>query len=335
MQLCEKCLPSDWWGAIAADEAPNYSLLCLSHKEYPTVSSNTLTSRLEELLDLYHATPKGEPLSLTLVQDWGFPDENIVSTLVAENLSGHPLGSAAGIDLVTQNDALDMWERLKDELRTRNRFFAAKALDFELIRTAIENQENVIGSGHLFYRGRLTPPGVRRLAREMQAPPAEKASAGRANPDGISYLYLGDSVETCVGEVRASIADEVAIAAFKTAHDLSIVDLSYVDGVQFSTADSPGRSILAVRLLRRLSFELSLPVRSSSGQVDQQYSYLPTQFLCEYIKSLGYHGVRYPSAMNPGGCNLVLFDHASANLRTRSIKHYRVSALLPETELIS
>ncbi|WP_175285961.1 RES family NAD+ phosphorylase [Brachybacterium squillarum] len=283
---------------------------------------------------MYRATLEGDPVGDVLVRDWGFPDANIASTLVADCFPDRRIEPSTKVDLLTSNEALDMWQTLKDELRTRNRFFATRVLDLELIRDAIENQENVIKSGQKLYRGRLALPGVRRRAKEMAAPPAGKAAAGRANPDGISYLYLGDSKDTCIGEVRASIADEVAIAEFKTIADLHIVDLSFVDGVQFCTADSPSRSILAVHLLRKLSYELSLPVRRSSGYVDQQYSYLPTQFLCEYIKSLGYHGVRYPSALNPGGTNLVLFEHDLTRINNRTMRHYRVSALSPKTELV-
>lgn len=334
MQLCEDCVPPDLWDAINSDGELNHSLPCLSHRKSPTLSSNLLQSRLEEMLELYRPAKVGHSLSSTLVQDWGFPDRGIASTLVSEHFPEHPLVAANAVDLAKSSDALDMWETLTEELRSRNRFFASKSLDLELIRLAIESQENVLSARHVLYRARLATPGKRRTRAEMKAPPAEKALAGRANPDGISYLYLGDSVSTCVAEVRASIADEVAVAEYSAVEELSIVDLSYVDGVQFGNADSPESSLSAVRLLRRLSLELSLPVRRSADQVHQQYSYLPAQFLCEYIKSLDYHGVRYPSAMNPGGSNLVLFEEKRVKMKRNPVSHYRVNALLPEIELV-
>lgn len=41
---------------------------------------------------------------------------------------------------------------------------------------------------------------------------------------------------------------------------------------------------------------------------DSLREYLPTQYLCEYIKSLGIDGVEYASAMNRGGTNYAIFD---------------------------
>ncbi len=36
--------------------------------------------------------------------------------------------------------------------------------------------------------------------------------------------------------------------------------------------------------------------------------YAPTQFLCEYIKKLGYDGIKFKSAVSETGTNVLLFD---------------------------
>ncbi|WP_376786674.1 MULTISPECIES: RES family NAD+ phosphorylase [Sphingobacterium] len=43
---------------------------------------------------------------------------------------------------------------------------------------------------------------------------------------------------------------------------------------------------------------------------DVNLDYLPTQYLCEYIKSLGFHAVEYRSAMKAGDYNLAVFNDA-------------------------
>ncbi len=53
--------------------------------------------------------------------------------------------------------------------------------------------------------------------------------------------------------------------------------------------------------------------------------YLPTQFLCEFIKSLGFDAVEYKSAMNPDGCNLAVFN--DEKLVCEASKYYSVNRL--------
>ncbi len=39
-----------------------------------------------------------------------------------------------------------------------------------------------------------------------------------------------------------------------------------------------------------------------------EFEYLPTQYLCEYIRELGYDGIRFCSSVKKGGINVVIFD---------------------------
>ena len=50
------------------------------------------------------------------------------------------------------------------------------------------------------------------------------------------------------------------------------------------------------------------PLRRS----DDLTTYLPSQNLTDAVRRAGFDGIRYPSAMNPGGSNVVLFDPADA-----------------------
>ena len=42
--------------------------------------------------------------------------------------------------------------------------------------------------------------------------------------------------------------------------------------------------------------------------VDAAYDYIPTQFLCEFVRSEEVDCIIYPSAVRPGHANVVLFD---------------------------
>ena len=49
----------------------------------------------------------------------------------------------------------------------------------------------------------------------MGCPPNKLTSSGRANPQGIPYLYLSKTPETTLYETRASYLDELSIGKFK------------------------------------------------------------------------------------------------------------------------
>ncbi len=74
--------------------------------------------------------------------------------------------------------------------------------------------------------------------------------------------------------------------------------------------------------LLKLGDELSKPVRRQDVNLD----YLPTQYLCEFIKSeLGFDAVEYKSAMNPEGHNLAIFN--DSKLECVGAKFYKVNDL--------
>ncbi|WP_421093997.1 RES family NAD+ phosphorylase [Pseudarthrobacter sp. CC4] len=58
------------------------------------------------------------------------------------------------------------------------------------------------------------------------------------------------------------------------------------------------------KLLKRLGLELSKPVRRSDNGVE----YAASQYICEFVKSIGIEGIKYASSVHPGGHNLVVFN---------------------------
>lgn len=68
---------------------------------------------------------------------------------------------------------------------------------------------------------------------------------------------------------------------------------------------SPGRVWEAhIDCLRQISAEIAKPLR-----FENVLDYLPTQYICDFIRSNGFDGVRYKSVMREGvGNNLAVFD---------------------------
>jgi hypothetical protein len=155
----------------------------------------------------------------------------------------------------------------------------------------------------------------------MNAPPNRLASHGRANPAGIPYLYLGSQPETAIAEIRPHTGDRACVADF-TIPEIKAVDLRSPRAAvsPFILTDEAEISQLRADLpfLERLGEELTRPVLPQGAAVD----YIPSQYLCEFIKHSGFDGVVYRSSVSDG-INLALFDLGKA--RGGSVEPYLVS----------
>ena len=132
---------------------------------------------------------------------------------------------------------------------------------------------------------------------ESGAPPKEYASAGRANPKCIPYLYLCEDKITPVYEVRPTIGQQVSVAKFKTTKDLRLYDLTLELNDKY---DNPSYSVPS--LYDSIGKHFSIP------NTGNEIQYLPTQFLSEEIKNMGFDGLRFRSSLHSGGINIVLFS---------------------------
>jgi hypothetical protein len=65
---------------------------------------------------------------------------------------------------------------------------------------------------------------------EIGAPPPAKASPGRLNRDGVSFLYLSTDETTAAAEVRPHPGHLVSIAAFRCLRDVRVADFGVVVG---------------------------------------------------------------------------------------------------------
>ncbi|TCZ23282.1 RES family NAD+ phosphorylase [Pantoea agglomerans] len=214
------------------------------------------------------------------------------------------------------NSHIDAWEKFKEELKYENRFFPKNSIysslfdirenhvDGDLFQI-IEQLKVEYDTSDVFYRARLSDAELKK--DKMGMPPKGYASAGRANPVGISYLYLAENEETCVAEVRPNSTSSINISSFTPKDKLSIVDLTEPRKRLSSCSFEESRLktvIDIISLLETLSSELSKPVRPESSSID----YIPTQFLCEFIKSFSKcDGIAFESSFRKGK-NFVFFN---------------------------
>ena len=200
------------------------------------------------------------------------------------------------------------WDDFRSYLRNENRFHS-KYIRLEILAEVLKDTEVVIRKGTVFYRARKSSKeGFGR--KKMGAPPADIATAGCANSKGISCLYLCSKKQTTVKEIRANAFDYVTIANFKLKRDVRILDLSIISHNSPFYADTDKVKFLVnEKHLKKIQDDLAKPITSDDSELD----YLPTQYISDFAKYLGYDGVKYLSTFDKKAYNIALFDtHACA-----------------------
>ena len=122
---------------------------------------------------------------------------------------------------------------------------------------------------------------------------------GRANPRGIRILYLADSVETAIAEVRPWISAYVTIGTLKLKKNITVVNLFNDLNPTFKVVDP-----IEAKVWKGINKSFSKPV----NQGDEMWDYYATQYLAEAFSLKGYDGILYMSSQYIGGYNVVLFN---------------------------
>ena len=194
------------------------------------------------------------------------------------------------------------WDEFVEEIKTKNRFHT-NIINKDILRKLLEVCYKEYEPGKEFYRARIWTEGKGFKKKDMGAP-KEKASSGRINPEGISCLYLGDSLDVTLYEVRAGLYDFVTVGRFILKEKITVVNLAAID--KLSPFLFENIELLAANLdhLGKIGEEISRPLRKHDSTLD----YLPTQYISDYIKSIGYSGIQYKSTMSEKGMNFAIFN---------------------------
>ncbi len=238
---------------------------------------------------------------------------------------------------------LTAWNELKVELKHQNRFFPKHSIYSSLFGVAATESSGDLDifyalleqislpvlkdDGEPFFRARIAE---QRLNKDkMGAPPNNLASAGRANPRGIAYLYLAENLETCIAEVRPAKGSGVCVSAVTLTADVVFLNLSEPRRSVSVTEVAENRHqqfFTYLAFLENLSGELSQSILPDNSDLE----YIPSQFLCEFIKSIGkFDGLIFNSSFGTGK-NYVLFDPRNAEIEEPN--QYTITATSYEFE---
>jgi len=212
------------------------------------------------------------------------------------------------------------WDEFKKELQYKNRFFLQSDSKMEVISELLEGMVEVLSIEDTVFRARISQDKEKLECPMMGKPDAMNATAGRANPQGIPYLYLASDFTTALAEVRPELNQKTTVAEFEIIKKLNCIDLrKYKAQSPFKFGEKLKQYVDNSVLLAILGHELSKPVNSS----DSFFEYLPTQYISEFIKSKGYDGILYQSSVGDG-YNIVIFEE-SGKLRCKSTKEYKLT----------
>lgn len=307
---------------------------------------------------------EGDPLSyfaqVVLGQDVDDPDALVTALMDAEEY-WPPDGDEPFYDdcqsyvprKATPHAWMAEWHYLRDELAHRRRFFSngARVL-FDRLFEGVTGLQffdpnstdwlpvvNELPTGTDILRARVVRSNaelgsfVKAPSRELGAPPADKASAGRMNAAGIAVFYAALDQDTCLAETRPALGGRVLVGGFRTTQALRLLDFRRLDAARhaelsyFDSKYAEQRERAA--FLHRLHGLISRPV--VPGHEDE---YLITQTLAEYLAYVHlppFDGVIFQSVQRQGGANIVLFgrDAPAAVMAGQKAASYELPPFTP------
>lgn len=314
MFVCEKCFSdkelqafihsSGVLGQCDVCESDNISILDLTE----------LLDFFQEFLDNFSRNELGIPLKSKIQEGWSFFSSHENASKILNKVIGK-----INTEIANANDPVDYkeeiisnysyWNELKQILKSERRFIPDIETIKELGWDGFFNTQYELSSSMKLFRARVHHQSGNDAYEitDMMCPPREITKGGRANAIGIPFLYLSDNPDTVLYEVRASFLDELSIGEFhlKENYDkIRIVD--FIEDTPLFQPDQKIETTIKSRLLRDLiSVDLSKPMRRYDTEID----YIPTQFICEFIKIFtGASGIRFSSSLHPEGNNIVIFD---------------------------
>lgn len=325
MRCCDHCFGDDglrdWLSQSELDKAKGKCDFCGSDGER-LVNPRDLQTKFKVLAGVYTEHEGGKTLVQWFREDWGLfhherMDDAHAKELLAEVLNDGEIVRKTHIpDPQYASDRVGVWEELRAELMHQNRFFLSTKLDLGRLGELLELLESRDYPA-IWYRARIQTDATPFTAEQMNAPPKAKASHGRANPAGIPYLYLGSRIDTAVSEIRPHTGELACVAEAAVPKNLRLIDLRHprrtISPFWLDDEKLVGSMRADIPFLERLGQELTRPVLPHAAAID----YLPSQYLCEYIKQSGRDGVIYSSSVSDG-INLALFDPAKATIGTIS-----------------
>ena len=199
-------------------------------------------------------------------------------------------------------------EEDKNRLRNREELKPLELLTEIIILADRLDLVQTLPAGTSFYRSRnCKPDAPYQTACELGPPPAKKAiRANRMNPPGIPMMYGAETTSTAVLE---SLSTCVTVGQFKFEREVRILDLADLPEIQDIFSGMDYRKLLGLVFMHAFAKYIARPVVQGNRI---HIKYIPSQVITEYIRDSEFDhsvvdGIRYPSNLDAGGRNLVLF----------------------------
>lgn len=249
--------------------------------------------------------------------------------------------------------AYELWESFTEELLYKNRFLVKHEVLNHLEQIANKSQI-IVEAGTTLYRARIYNGDesflyylnkltsvddisqklmwVKHLSERQNSgfwgynsedsfiPPSNDfVTDGRVNPVFIKYLYTAEDPYTALVEVRPYLKSKVSVAEIQVNESLKIADFSY---------DSIGNvEGFERKLIFMIMHDFSMPSNSD------QKKYIPTQYVTEFFKSLGFEGIKFNSSLHGRGRNITIFNYEKC--KPVASKLYEVEDICFEAKAIA
>jgi len=302
-------------------------------KDSVLIEPKMLQDLFTPLLDMYIEDEEGILLNELIQSDWNI--FAISDKLMQKELLNHifdfdfsdkynPIHSK-------EKQNIQQWEIFRNELKHNNRFFPNNAPSIKTIEPFGKYLGKKIEKGSkYFYRARSNPSGEPIDISKMGKPPKKESTNGRANPIGIPYLYVASSTNTAIAEIRGHKGETVTVAKFELLNNLELADLRdpKTTITPFGLEDDELELIYKnLPFLELLGEELTKPIIPREVNLE----YLPSQYLSEILKHIGFHGIIYKSSVSEGN-NYVIFD--DDRLKAITTCQYQITEVITKSEEI-
>lgn len=123
----------------------------------------------------------------------------------------------------------------------------------------------------------------------------------RANYRYIPYLYCTSTPYLSIVEVRPRLGMKVSVATIMVNENLRLLDFS----MQGYSKNKPSGT--KQNLMGKLSQLYSTPIVEDDDTLD----YIPTQYIAEFVKNMGYDGIAFKSSLydDKNELNIVIFNY--------------------------
>jgi hypothetical protein len=327
MNCCTNCFESQYINSIILNNKTIGNCDYCKSQNVSIYEASELSPFFKGIIDLYDVdVENGKSLEIQIVSDFHkkvftqnlIETNNIkqlISDIIEDDIADYQSVLDNPVQLRFHNTSIEddvnqslflSWDRFSEEIKTVNRFHLKNSLDLEKLKSLFRHFQKDLPKGKKFYRARISDNPKGYPIEQIGNPPNKSAKSGRANPNGISYLYLANDVTTTLYEVRASLFDYVTVGTFRLEESISVVNLSRFtyDVFRLAELESLENVMIHGSFIDKLEQELSKPRRRSDSELD----YLPTQYLSELIKSMGFDGIEFKSSLYSEGINVAIFN---------------------------